>query len=130
GVSWLLDDVQVTVNPQYSVCLLYDPDHAAKTGSTIPIKLQLCDANGNDVSSRSIALHAVSLTLLSPSTSGPVNDSGSANPDSDFRFDSMLGPTGGYIFNLSTKGLSTGTYRLNFTVTGDSFVYAVPFQIR
>jgi hypothetical protein len=41
-------------------------------------------------------------------TSEQVQDSGSANPDNDFRFGSMLGSTGGYIFNLRTVGLTTG----------------------
>jgi hypothetical protein len=34
-----------------------------------------------------------------------------------------LGSTGEYIFNLSAKGLTTGTYNLNFRVSGDSFAY-------
>jgi hypothetical protein len=114
----------------YNVCLLCDSTKAAKGGSTIPIKLQLCDGSGNDLSSSSIALHAISITQISSSTSGPVEDSGNANPDYDFRFDSTLGSTGGYIFNLKTTGLATGTYNLNFTVTGDSFVYAAPFQVK
>lgn len=95
----------------------------------LPVKLQLCDGSGNDLSSSNITLHAISVTLKSASISGTVEDAGNANPDCDFRFDSTLGTTGGYIFNLSTKGLATGTYSLNFTVTGDSFIYAAPFQV-
>lgn len=114
----------------YGVCLLYDPTKAVHSGASIPVKLQLCDGSGNDLSSTGITVHAVSVTLTSFSISGAVEDSGSANPDSDFRFDSTLGITGGYIFNLKTTGLSTGTYSLNFTVTGDSFVYSAPFQVK
>jgi hypothetical protein len=121
---------KVSIGPLYHVCLLYDPTKAAKSGSTIPIKLQICDGSGNDLSSSSITVHAVGLTQVSSSITGPVEDSGNANPDYDFRFDSTLGSTGGYIFNLKTTGLSTGTYNLNFTVTGDSFVYATPFQVK
>ena len=69
-------------------------------------------------------------TQVSSSISGAVEDSGNANPDNDFRFDSTLGGTGGYIFNLSTKGLATGTYNLNFTVTGDSAAHAATFQVK
>jgi len=116
--------------PLSSVCLLYDATKAAKSASTIPVKLQLCDGTGNNLSSPSITVHAVSITQTSTSISGPVEDSGNANPDNDFRFDSTLGGTGGYIFNLSTKGLATGTYNLNFTVTGDSAAYAAPFQVK
>jgi hypothetical protein len=77
-----------------------------------------------------LALVATSITKISSVISSEVQDSGNANPDSNFRYDSTLGATGGYIFNLSTKGLATGTYNLNFTVTGDPFVYATPFQVK
>ena len=101
-----------------------------RSGATLPIKLQLCDGSGTDLSSSNITLHATSLTQTSTSISGAVQDAGNANPDNDFRFDSTLGSTGGYIFNLKTTGLSTGTYNLSFTVTGDSFVYAAPFEVK
>jgi hypothetical protein len=116
--------------PLFSVCPLYDATRAVRSGSTIPIKLQLCDAQGNDLSSPSIVAHASDITQVSTSTSGLVQDSGNSNPDSNFRFDSGLGSTGGYIFNLKTTGLSTGTYNLNFIVTGDSSSYIAPFQVR
>ena len=114
----------------YHICLLYDSTKAVHSGATDPIKLQLCDSGGNDLSSSSIVVHATGLTQTSTSIFGPVESPGNANPDSDFRFDPSLGPTGGYIFNLKTTGLTTGSYLLNFTVTGDSFVYGVPFQVK
>ena len=120
----------VEVGPLYHVCLLYDPIRAVQSGATYPVKLQLCDGVGNDLSSSTITAHATSITQVSTSISGLAQDSGNANPDNDFRFSSTLGSTGGYIFNLSSKGLSTGAYRLNFTVTGDLFVYAAPFQVK
>ncbi len=116
--------------PAYNVCLLYDPTKAAHSGSTIPIKLQLCSVSGANLSSSALVVHAVSISLASTSISGTVQDSGNANPDNDFRYDATLGTTGGYIFNLSTKGLSTGTYNLNFTVQGSSTVYSAPFQVK
>jgi hypothetical protein len=67
---------------------------------------------------------------ISKRISGPVESPGNANPDSDFRFDPTLGPTGGYIFNLKTTGLTTGSYMLDFTITGDPFVYAALFQVK
>jgi hypothetical protein len=133
GNVWLTEHfgnkiVKVTLAPLFSTCLLYDPNKAAKSGSTVAIKLHLC-GGGNNLSSSSIIVHAVSITQTSSSTSGPVEDSGNANPDNDFRFDPTLNG-GGYIFNLSTKGLATGSYILNFTVSGDPTVYSVPFQVR
>jgi hypothetical protein len=126
------DDFWTDASPvvHYGVCLLYDQTRAKKSGSTIPIKLQLCTATGEDVSSAGLTLHGVSITQDSTTVSGPIDDSGNANPDNDFRFDSSLGPTGGYIFNLSTLSLTTGTYRLNFTVSGDSTIYWAPFQVK
>jgi len=108
-----------TVNYEvaYNVCLLYDPNKAAKAGSTIPIKLQLCDANNNNVSSASIAVTA----LNSP------GDSGKANPGDMFRYDPTLG---GYIYNLSTKGLSSGTHTLNFSANGDPVTHSVTYQVK
>lgn len=114
----------------YHVCLSYDPGKAVQSGATYPIKLQLCDSAGNNLSSPSITVHAVSVTQTSTSTSWPVQDSGNANPGNNFRFDAAPGTTGGYIFNLSTKGLATGSYTLNFTATGDTFVYGAPFLVR
>jgi probable HAF family extracellular repeat protein len=114
----------------YNVCLLYDATKAIKSGSTLPVKLQLCDSTGADLSSPAIIVHATGISQTSTSVTGDVEDPGNANPDSDFRFDSTLGSTGGYIFNLKTAGLTTGTYALNFTATGDSFGYMAPFQVK
>jgi hypothetical protein len=44
-----------------------------------------------------------------------------------FRYDTALA---GYIYNLSTKGLLTGTYSLSFTATGDPTTHSVQFQLR
>ena len=122
--------VTITNAPLYNVCLLYDPTRAVQSGATYPIKFQLCDNNSNDLSSPNITVHAANLTQTSTSISGPVAASGNANPDNDFRFDPTLGPVGGYIFNLSTKGLGTGSYSVNFTLTGDLLPYAAPFQVK
>ena len=111
----------------YNICLLYDPTKPVNSGATIPIKLQLCDSAGANLSSAGITVHAVSLIQVSTSSSGLVQDSGQANPDSDFRFE---GGAGRYIFNLSTKGLSSGTYQLNFTTSSDLFPYSVLFQVK
>jgi len=129
--EWLGNKIgKVNIGPRYHVCLLYDATKAVKSGATDPIKVQLCDSSGNDLSSPGITLHAVSVTQVSTSISGPVEDPGNSNPDDDFRFDPTLGTTGGYIFNLKTTGLSRGTYTLNFMLTGDSSVHSAPFQVK
>jgi hypothetical protein len=111
----------------FNVCPLYATNTAKKSGSAYPIKLQLCDAAGTNLSSASIVVHAVSVTQVSTSTAATLDDTGSANPDFDFRYDPTLG---GYIFNLSTNGYSTGTYSLNFTVGSDPTVYSALFAVR
>lgn len=130
GATCDIGSVELVQGAKYHTCVLYDPTKAVQSGATDPIKLQLCDASGNDLSSSNITLHSTGITQVSTSISGAVQSAGNANPDSDFRFDLTLGPTGGYIFNLSTSGLTTGSYKLNFSVTGDSFAYSAPFQVK
>jgi hypothetical protein len=86
----------------------------------------LCDTNGTNVSSSSIVVTATAVTQVSTSAPGP-EDAGSSNPDDRFRYDASLG---GYVFNLQTIGLHTGTYALSFTATGDPITHMVQFQIR
>ena len=74
-----------------------------------------------------IVLHATSVTQTGTNVVGSLDDSGNANPDFDFRYDASLG---GYIFNLKTTGLATGTYHLNFTIASDSKVYSAAFSVR
>lgn len=119
-----------TLTAIYNVCLLYDPTHAVKSGATIPIKISLCDSSGNDVSSSSIAVTAVSLVQVSTSTTDTIEDAGNSNPDNNFRFDPTLGVVGGYVFNLKTTGLGTGTYNLGFTAGSDPTVHTVSFQVK
>jgi hypothetical protein len=111
----------------FGTCLLYDPTIAKKSGSTYPIKLQLCDADGRNVSSPSIVVHATGVSMTTTNALGPLDDSGNANPDFDFRYDASLG---GYIFNLKTTGLTTGTYDLNFTAGSDSIGHSAPFAVK
>jgi hypothetical protein len=124
----MVDVVSLALKPA-DVCLLYDPAKLHKSGSTIPVKLQLCDGASN-ISAAGIVLHATGVQKVGDVGSGTPEDSGNANPDSDFRYDATLGDTGGYIFNLSTKGLVSGTYLLNFTVEGDSTNYSIEFRIK
>jgi len=131
--SAFFDDFEATLTPPgplYSVCPLYDATKPVKSGATLPLKIQLCNGTGQNLSAPSIGVHATGVTQLSTQVTGEVQDAGNANPDNDFRFDGALGSTGGYIFNLSTKGLTTGIHNLNFTVTGDSAVYAAQFQVK
>lgn len=118
----------LTQSVEYGICPLYDQTRSVKSGATFPIKLQLCDANGNDLSSSLVVVHATSVTAVS-GFSGTPDAPGNANPDNDFRFDATLGSTGGYIFNLSTGGLASGTYSLQFTAGSDPVTHSVNFGV-
>jgi sugar lactone lactonase YvrE len=119
-----------TLDVTYGICPLYDQTKMVHPGATLPIEVSLCDANSADVSAAAVVLHATALTLASGDTSGVLAAAGDANPDMDFRFDSTLGPSGGYILNLKTTGLSTGTWLLSFTAGGDPLTHTVSFQVR
>jgi hypothetical protein len=119
---------------RYNVCPLYDETKSFRAGATVPVRLQLCDGNSANVSSASITLHAIRVEQVDNSASGQVEDSGSANPESDFRFDGQA-----YIYNLSSKGppvLTTGTWRVVFSVGSGSPIvldpheYSAQFDIR
>ncbi|HZT41431.1 MAG TPA: YncE family protein, partial [Chthonomonadaceae bacterium] len=55
----------VTYTVAYAVQALYDQTRAVKSGAVYPIKIQINDANGVDVSSSSLIVHAVSVTMAS-----------------------------------------------------------------
>ena len=114
-----------TLSVSFNICLLYDPSKAVKSGATYPIKIQLCDGSGNNVSSADTVLHAVNVQQVSTSAYGDVIASGNANEDNNFRFSD-----GFYIFNLKTTGLSTGTYKLYFTAGNDPVLHSVEFQVK
>jgi hypothetical protein len=101
---------------QYGICYLYDQTKSVQHNATVPIKLQLCDSAGHNLSSSAITVTATSVGLISGG-SGTLEDSGNANPDDNFRYDPTLP---GYIFNLSTKPLGSGTWRLSFRSSNDA----------
>jgi hypothetical protein len=114
-----------TLQVGYGIVTLYDQTKVHQSGSTIPIKLKITDANGNNLSSAGTVVTAVGISLVSTSVYGPVEDSGNANPDNNFRF-----TTDSYTYNLKTTGLATGIYNLYFTVGSDPTLHTVQFQIK
>jgi len=114
-----------TYTVAYNQCVLFDQGKAHKAGSTIPIKLELCDAAGANVSSAAVPVVATAVYLVSTSAPGPLADSGNANPDNQFRFSE-----GKYIFNLSLMGFSQGTYAMAYTAGNDPTTHTVQFQVK
>ena len=117
----------VSYTVTYGLVMLFDQTKASKSGSTVPIKIRLVDANGANVSSSANVVHAVSVIQTSSQATTTLDDSGSSNPDLDFRYDAA---SGGYIFNLKTTGYGTGSYLLNFVVGSSPTIYSVAFQVR
>jgi hypothetical protein len=114
-----------TLQVGYGIVALYDQTKVHNSGSTIPIKLQVTDASGNNLSSAGLVVTAVGISLVSTTIYGPVEDAGNANPDNNFRF-----TIDSYTYNLKTTGLATGTYFLYFTVGTDPILHTVSFQIK
>jgi hypothetical protein len=113
-----------TYTVAYRICLLFDQSQPHQSGSTLPVKLELCDANGADVSSPAIAVRALSVDT------GPASASGNANPGGLFRYDATLGARGGYIYNLSLKGLAGGAHTLTFRAGADATPHSLTFVVR
>ncbi|HEV8725340.1 MAG TPA: MBG domain-containing protein, partial [Candidatus Binatia bacterium] len=126
----MLSNYNITYNAAkfsitYGVCLLFDNSKAVQKNATIPIKLNLCDVNGVNISSSGTVLNATNLVWWGVESAPEVQDSGNANPDDNFRF------TGGsYIFNLSTKNLWSGKWGLEFKANGDPLSHVVIFNVK
>jgi hypothetical protein len=103
-----------TYTVKYKVCYLYNEKKPQPATGAVPIKIQLCDSDGNNLSDPSIVLTAISVDDGEP----PIEpqDSGSANnePTFEFRWNEALV---GYIYNLNVDDLEAGPHHLNFTVS-------------
>ncbi|TMC32629.1 MAG: DUF3466 family protein [Chloroflexi bacterium] len=108
----------------YRICPLFDLDQSKKAGSTVPVRLQLCDAAGANASSLAIAVTALAVDGAAPA------DSGTANPGNTFRFEADLGGSGGYVYNLSTRGLAPGRHTLTLQAAGDAMIHRIDFLLR
>jgi len=113
----------------YNICLLYNPARPAESGSTVPVRVMLCDLGGKDLSAPGIGVSAIQIQQSGGAVTG-VRAPGNSNPANTFRFDASLGTSGGYTFNLKTDGLLSGSYQLQFTVSGDPVMHTVPLQIK
>src|SRR5262249_47038112 len=81
-----------------------DGSSVFKSGSTVPVKFRVCDANGNSVGpvgSTSVAT-TLSLVKVAPDNSQVNETVISTTPDTAFRWDATNQQ---WIFNLSTKNL-------------------------
>jgi hypothetical protein len=114
------------IGPLYSVARLDDASRPHRRGSTIPLKIRVLNGDVN-VSTAALQVVVTTVRQVTSATVGSVQDAGNANPDGGFRYSDAIG---GYVYNLSTVGLATGTYELQFRIGNDTTPYMQLFQVR
>lgn len=99
-----------------------------KLGRVIPVKVTLKNSDGQSIST---AMVTISVTRISDAIQGTetevlVDSPGNANTGNVFRYDAQSGE---YVFNLSTKGYSKGTYKV-YVKPDDGQCYSVNFSLK
>ncbi|HSW43574.1 MAG TPA: MBG domain-containing protein [Patescibacteria group bacterium] len=126
GSNYTTRHVDGVVTVAYDSRALFDQTRAVRSGATLPIRLQLLDASGANLSSAS-----TSVVLASPiALRGPDGDPVARQPVGAFTFVHKRNAEPIYQFNLRTTGLTRGTHTLYFTVSGDPTIHSVTFEIR
>lgn len=99
-----------------------------KAGSTIPVKIILNNCSGQSTSTATvtIAVNKILNVISGTEVELLVDSSGNANTGNLFRYDATAGQ---YIFNLSTKGYTAGTYRV-YAKPDDGSSYSVNFSLK
>lgn len=99
-----------------------------KAGSTVPVKFQVFDANSNPIGIPGTVSSFKLIAKQAGAVTTPVNeDPMSTTPDTVFRYD----PTDGqWIFNLSTKGATSGTKYSYQIALNDGTTIAFAFGLR
>ena len=93
----------------------------SELGSTIPVKIEVKDANNQNVTSTVASATATGIALASsPNTLLPLP--AGSSPGGKF--------TGNpFTLSLKTTGLASGTYLLYFILNGDPITHSLPFKI-
>jgi hypothetical protein len=112
----------------YGVRFVAEPDDA-EAGSAVVFRIELVDAQGNDLSSWNVTVQAVGMTSAgSPGTVLPVQAPGNSNPGNVFYYQTAQGGRYQYTLKLP-RTLPSGTYLLDFTVAGDPVEHTIPFTV-
>jgi hypothetical protein len=116
---------------KFGLRLRYDPSLPVPSGWPMLIMLELNDASGKNVTSSQIKLKAANIVRASSTAGSMPQPSYFAKSCKDFLYIPLLGGKGWYVFLLDTRGLSAGSYVLQFTVSTDAgSTYPAPFKIR
>jgi hypothetical protein len=112
-----------TLQVTYAVTSLSNTSNPVQAGAALPVMLQVSDASGDNLASTNLVVTAISLVGPGGKTYTPQAE-GDANPGNVFRNVGF-----GYLYNLDTTGLVTGTYTLYVEVGDDPVLHAVSFVV-
>jgi hypothetical protein len=123
--------VTITYNVKYVFSGIQSPINANgssvfKAGSTIPVKFFLKDASGAYISTASATITYAKLVNGAFGNDAEAVSTSSAVVGNEFRYDLTSNQ---YIFNMNTKGLTSGTYRLTITLD-DGMSYCVQIGLK
>jgi predicted acyl esterase len=108
-VQYMYSGVLQPINP--------DGSSIFKLGSTVPVKFALTDADAAKIGTAVASLSVAKVSSDVEGTFVEASSTSNATTGSLFRYDASSQQ---YIFNLSTKGLSTGTWSLKVTLDDDT----------
>jgi len=120
-------DIQTIVVSYQFMGFLKPVEHGGiyKLGRTLPIKIQLAYDDNRLVSDASVTLQLYKLSNTTVSGEAlDVDSSNSANTDDQFRFTDEH-----YIYNLNTKNIDAGLYRVVVSVN-DGNAYSIDFALK
>jgi hypothetical protein len=108
---------------EYGVRALFDQSQPYERG-TIPVKVQLVDSRGTNLSSPSIVVTVTGLTFTSAKGTFAM-----PMPSTDLvvRFDPK---SAAYGYAIKSNSLPGGTYRLEFKAGTDTTTHTVTFSVR
>ena len=95
--------------------LKMDQENTVNSGSVIPVKFALKDFNGKYVGSAKAELYYAPVVSGAVGAYQPAISSGKANTGNTFKFSAEDHQ---YVFNMDTKGLAAGSYRLKIVLDG------------
>jgi hypothetical protein len=112
-----------TLQVSYAVKVCFDHSKSVVAGGFLPIKLEVTDASGKNLSSRDLTVTAVS--IIGPNgTKYTPHAVSHANHNNVFHY-----VRHSYRYNLDTEGLAPGTYTLMVKVGNDPVLHAINFVV-
>ncbi len=112
-----------TLHVTYAIKILSHLSWPVQSGAVLPIRLQVVDASGHNLSSANLTVTAISLIGPNGRTYTPHAED-RATASNVFRY-----VHGGYVYDLDTPGLPAGRYTLLVKVGNDPVLHPVCFVV-